>query len=455
MKIFLLLITLLVSTLFANNSGTEVLELPNHLVFMLLVGGILGFILMAAIYNAVLYYYHRDKSFLYYAVMQIGMIHILFYDTEIITALMPTQNDKSLFYAFISLFTLFFILMFTRTFLSTSTYLPKHDKVLKCILGFILVDMAIYPMSFIFELELYLPILIYVVYLGYRRMKQHYKPAFFFFLGWSVFVLTMGLDSFIDFDLNISPYEFNPMFIGTMIEAIVLAIALAFQFKELRIEKEQQKQLLIHQSKLASMGEMLGNIAHQWRQPLTRLSYTLMNIEVTDSKKEKHVLVEEGTKQLEFMSQTIDDFTNFYAPSKEQELFSLALVSKEVLELVHYEEIEVHLKVINDTHISNYKNEFKQVLLNLLANAKDVLELRKTIKPSITMIVDKNTVSVQDNAGGIVIEDIEKIFEPYFSTKENGLGIGLYMSKIIIEKNMGGKLSGVNIAEGAIFTLSF
>jgi signal transduction histidine kinase len=345
--------------------------------------------------------------------------------------------------------------MFTRAFLNTAISLPKQDKILKYILIFILIDTIIYPVSIIFEFGLYLVILIYVVYLGYRRMKQRYKPAFFFFIGWSIFVLTILIDGFVDFELHIEPYAFNPMFLGTMIEAIVLAIALAFQFKELRIEQEQQKQLLIHQSKLASMGEMLGNIAHQWRQPLTRLSYTLMNIEVTEDIKEKKGLVEESTKQLEFMSQTINDFTNFYAPSKEKELFSLEHVAKEVIELVHYEEIEVQLEINNDTHISNYKNEFKQVLLNLLSNAKDVLELRKITHPCITMIVDKNTVSVKDNAGGIVLEDIEKIFEPYYSTKENGLGIGLYMSKIIIEKNMGGKLIASNIAEGAVFTLSF
>ena len=454
MKIFLLLTTLLVSTLFANKSDAEIGVLPyNHLIFILFVGIVLGLILMAAIYNAVLYYYHREKSFLYYALMQIGMIHILFYDTNIITTLIDTQNSESLFYTFISLFTLFFILMFTRVFLDTAISLPKQDKLLKAILIFILIDVVIYPVSIIFEFGLYLVILIYVVYLGYRRMKQHYKPAFFFLIGWSAFVLTVFIDGFVDFELHIEPYAFNPMFLGTIIEAIAIALALAFQFKKIRIEKEQQKQLLIHQAKLASMGEMLGNIAHQWRQPLTRLFYILMNIEVTDNEKEKYTLIEEGTKQLEFMSQTIDDFTNFYAPNKEKELFSLELATKEVLDLVHYENIEI--EIIEDTTIHNYKNEFKQVLLNLLSNAKDVLESRKTINPSITMIVDKNIVSILDNASGIALKDIEKIFEPYFSTKENGLGIGLYMSKIIIEKNMGGKLSVENLAEGAKFTLSF
>jgi signal transduction histidine kinase len=221
------------------------------------------------------------------------------------------------------------------------------------------------------------------------------------------------------------------------------------------MEKEQQKQLLIHQSKLASMGEMLGNIAHQWRQPLTRLSYTLMNIEVADNEKEKHSLVEESTKQLEFMSQTIDDFTNFYAPSKEKERFSLEVVSKEVLELIYYENIEINIEIKNDTTIYNYKNEFKQVLLNLLSNAKDVLMARKSINPTILIEVDKNSITLEDNAGGIELENIEKIFEPYFSTKEDGLGIGLYMSKMIIEKNMGAKLFVKNGKQGAIFIIEF
>lgn len=103
----------------------------------------------------------------------------------------------------------------------------------------------------------------------------------------------------------------------------------------------------------------------------------------------------------------------------------------------------------------NYKNEFKQVVLNLLVNAKDILATRKIYNPRIAITIEKNSISIEDNAGGIKLENIEKIFEPYFSTKEEGLGIGLYMSKLIIEKNMGGKLRVENSRYGALFRIVF
>lgn len=221
---------------------------------------------------------------------------------------------------------------------------------------------------------------------------------------------------------------------------------------------------MIQQSKLASMGEMIGNVAHQWRQPLTHLSYNLMNIqdafkhntldEVYLEKK-----VDEATTQIEFMSQTIDDFKNFYEPRKRKEDFSVEEVSKEVLEILKYtldeNSIEVDLLVRSDVILYNYKNEYKQVLLNLLSNAKDALFENTTISPKITIIINKSTVRVIDNAQGIEPKIMHKIFEPYFTTKEGNSGIGLYMSKIIIEKNMGGKLTVVNKDEGAEFSLIF
>ncbi len=425
----------------------------NHVIFILFTGIVLGLILMASIYNIVLYYYHKKKMFLYYALMQMGMMHVLFYDTGIVSTLFPSQNTESLFYYSISLYTLFFILLFTRTFLNTHKYLPAQDKIIQYLLLFILVDACIYPISFIFDFGLYFFIFIYIIILGYKCMKRHYKPAKFFFIGWSAFTISTVLDGIIGIDLSIKPYTFNPMFIGVIVEAIALAFAISFQFKELRIEQEKQKQLLIHQSKLALLGEMLGNISHQWRQPLTRLSYTLMNIGNTDNKTEKEVLIEEASKQLEFMSHTIDDFRDFYLPGKEQEYFSIAGECQEVLALMHFGEIEIMHEVKNDSTVYNYKNEFKQVLINLLSNAKDILLERMTVDPKIRISIDKHIIQIEDNAGGIRIQEIERIFEPYFSTKENGMGIGLYMSKLIIEKKIKGQLTVENSKNGAIFSI--
>ena len=307
-------------------------------------------------------------------------------------------------------------------------------------------DLIYYPMSFIFEYHLHLLLFIYILSLGYLRGKQGDISSRFFIIGWSILFIGILIDEFV----KSTTYT---MYVGSVFEAIILAIALSFQIKELKKEKEKQEKLLIHQSKLATMGELLGNIAHQWRQPLTRLSYTFMNIEDVEDKKESKILTKEGTEQLEFMSQTIDDFINFYAPNKEKEYFSLAEEITNILNFLHYSEIKIDLKIEDDKIIFNYKNEFKQVLINILSNAKDILIDRKIKNAQITIIIDVNSITIRDNGGGIKLDNIEKIFEPYFSTKKNGLGIGLYMSKIIIEKNMDGMLIVSNIMDGVEFAI--
>jgi len=426
----------------------------NYYIFFM--GISLGIIGMTAIYNAVLYYYNREKAFLYYTLMQLGMLAVLFYDEGLMFALLPSHQASELIYYFISLYTLTLVLIFAYAFLEVKKYLPRQIRNFKIffiiIYTLFFIDMLRYPSTLFFDFGVHLFIFIFVTYLGYLRVKQHSKPARFYLLGWSIFALFVIVDAFVD--IEIENILFNPIVIGSVLEAIILAIALAYKLKQRKKEQIKQQQLLIHQSKLASMGEMLGNIAHQWRQPLTRLSYTFMNIETSDTQVERNKLVGEGTNQLEFMSQTIDDFTNFYAPTKEKETFSLAEESQNIIELVHYDEIDIDLEIKNDSPIFNYKNEYKQVLLNLLSNAKDILVDRKIPHPKITITIDNKKVTVADNAGGIQREVINKIFEPYFTTKESGLGIGLYMSKVIIESNMSGSLNGDNGDNGARFKIS-
>jgi signal transduction histidine kinase len=407
--------------------------------YVFLMGMALGIILMTAIYNTVLYYYNREKPFLYYALMQLGMMGVLFYDASL--------SDTKI-YEYISLFALFFIVMFADSFLEITAHLQKYKKIVNFILWFIVIDALIYPIDFIFDYGLYIFIFIFVVYIGYLRVAQGSKSAKFYMFGWSAFLFFVLIDTVTD-DVIL-----NPMYIGSVMEAIILAIALSYRLNEKRKEQIKQKKILIQKSKLASMGELLGNIAHQWRQPLTRVSYILMNIKYAHSQRERTTLTQEATEQLEYMSQTINDFTNFYAPDKEKEFFSLSEETQLIVDFLDFEEIAVELVVQSDATVYNYKNEFKQVLLNLFSNAKDILKERATQNPNICIVIDDKCITIGDNAGGIKLDNLEQIFEPYFTTKEGGIGIGLYMCKLIIEKNMEGTLSVVNTNNGAMFTIS-
>jgi signal transduction histidine kinase len=244
---------------------------------------------------------------------------------------------------------------------------------------------------------------------------------------------------------------------------------------ENRVENEinkrrEKEQLLIQQSRLAAMGEMIESIAHQWRQPLNIIGLAVADInmkralgldENVDFEKNNTII----NSNLAFMSNTIDDFRNFFNKDKESVSFDPVQPINEIFNLLgeqlHYANITYFLEKKCDGEIYGVVNEFKQVILNLVNNAKDAIkskpnysggEIEVTVRcDSINLYVD-----ISDTGGGVPAEIVERIFEPYFTTKlyAKGTGIGLYMSKVIIEQHFGGILSVKNSDEGAIFTLT-
>jgi len=227
----------------------------------------------------------------------------------------------------------------------------------------------------------------------------------------------------------------------------------------------QKDQMLLHQSKLAAMGEMIGAIAHQWRQPLNALNINIQNLDddFEDGLIDKEFIdkfIETNSKTIQFMSKTIDDFRNFYTIKKVKEEFSVLKAIKETVTMQSAQLNHHNINLIidgTDFKINSYQSEFKQVILNLVNNAKDAIIEKGIEHGEMRIIIDKNQILFKDNAKGIDEKIIDRIFEPYFTTKEQGkgTGIGLYMSKIIIEENMGGKLSVENDTNGAIFTIEF
>jgi signal transduction histidine kinase len=164
------------------------------------------------------------------------------------------------------------------------------------------------------------------------------------------------------------------------------------------------------------------------------------------------------------MSKTIDDFRDFFKPDKEKKEFSIYETIQHLLTLIKPEfekhNIQIELNFDKNIHIYGFQNEFSQALLNILNNAKDALIENQLFERKITITLKESNshivFSIKDNAGGIPDEIIEKIFEPYFSTKEkHGTGIGLYMTKIIIEEHMDGEIKAYNDNEGAVFEISF
>jgi signal transduction histidine kinase len=232
--------------------------------------------------------------------------------------------------------------------------------------------------------------------------------------------------------------------------------------------RKKQEQLLIQQSKLAEMGEMISMIAHQWRQPLSALSTIIQNIHLRYSldKLDKEYLDKQkilSNALTEKMSKTIEDFRNFFKPNKEKHAFSIKDAISQTIFLIDdsfkSNSIKIEIQILDDIKLFGFESELSQVLLNILTNSKDAF-LEKDIENPHILIKTKRIethmkILISDNAGGISESIINKIFEPYFTTKDsyNGTGLGLYMSKIIIEQNMQGELKVKNIPQGVEFTI--
>ena len=217
--------------------------------------------------------------------------------------------------------------------------------------------------------------------------------------------------------------------------------------------------IMFQQARLASLGEMIANIAHQWRQPLASLMMIIQGLEMKMElgKLTPHIFkekVEDATLLGENMSKTLDDFQNFFNPSRAKELFSLKKCIEHSFELSKYllekENIEFFIHIKEDVQLYGFYNELSHVFLNIIANSKDALS-DKEYKRCIEVLVKKSRnnirINIVDNGGGIDEEILPHIFEPYYTTKykSSGTGIGLYMSQQIIQKHMNGKIDSKNV----------
>jgi len=237
--------------------------------------------------------------------------------------------------------------------------------------------------------------------------------------------------------------------------------------KEVRKNRLQQ-QMMLQQMRLAQMGEMISMIAHQWRQPLNAIGITAANLELNVLRRRSNDAdVVKGAQDIatyvRHLSGTIEDFRNFFQPDKKCDETTYDALIDSVMAIIKpsilSKRIDVTLALKCHEPFTTYVNEVRQVILNLITNAEDILAERAVEHPGITITTFRDgedyALSIGDNGGGVPEAIIERIFDPYFSTKsrKNGTGLGLYMSKTIVEEHCGGALTVENAAGGAVFTM--
>lgn len=277
------------------------------------------------------------------------------------------------------------------------------------------------------------------------------------------FTLPSGREKILTISVAVPKTDHDPV---TLITASDIT-----ELSELHNKQIEQEAMLIQQSKMAALGEMIGVITHQWQQPLNAVG---MFSQLIESEFKSSDLNAENLReytaaimsQLDFMSQTVKDFRNFFKPGRADDRFEPVSALEEIIDLVavHYAnsriEIRHQLTCAADTPVHGSRNEFKQVILNLLANAKDAITAHSggasggLIHVSCAETAQEVIIRIKDNGGGIPENVKDSIFKSYFTTKGNsGTGIGLYISKLITETHMHGSIHADNEDSGAVFTL--
>ncbi len=428
----------------------------NQIIFY---GITFGILIMTIAYTLIRYIYSKEIFYISYCFMQIfSLVYIVAYSK--LYQISYFVQEFSLVLA--SVFAVIFAVNYYE-----GKFLPKVSNYKELILNTFLLNVVILTAFYHYILFEYLPYTIIYAILFISiifNLKQGFKPTLIYVIGWSIFCIILFIFDFKNRYIGLG--YFDLVLVVFALEAMLFTISIAYKYNDLKKQNKEFEKMILQQSKFVKSGEMIANITHQFRQPLNNISYILINLKKRfESEKLDKIFfdkkVNQANEQVSFLSKTIDDFKEFYLQEKEKDDFLVKDSIQNALTILNpdlqKDNINLNLKfeTFEDIKIFGVKNELSQVILSLVSNSIDALKNRHNPKISINVVSSSAEVIIEilDNAGGIKVKNLKKIFEPYFSTKEEGTGIGLYLSKIIIEESFGGKLQVQNIKDGAKFSI--
>ena len=436
---------------------------------------IISIMLTLALYNATLYFYNRRKEFLLYALYMIVPTIGLMYKYGLFFSYFHLYGEETYWFNITAILLTGFLVLFLKQVLDTKNMNKKINYSLNSILYLVVINVAIaFIIDLTFAIEIFKFIFIYtfmvILYLGYYLFKishplaKIFSIAYLFYMsGMIITILAMsGL-------IPMNFFTFHSGGFGLIAEGLLFSYLMHYNIKILENKIREQKEIIISKHKKAQLGGMISAITHQWKQPLSRITSITSLLEFKIAKKvnirtnelrENILLINSSTI---FLSETIDDFKDFFNPTLEPSECDVASVIQRAIELSVDDTMTKEITITTDLNFSNsiniHQNELLHIVLNILQNSKEAFSRIendiKIIKIIGYNLDDKLYIDIIDNAGGIDKESLPFIFNEHYTTKEkkSGSGIGLYLSKIILEDHLKGSIEVKNTNHGAMFRI--
>ena len=437
---------------------------------------IIVFVLFSlAIYNLILSLFSKQKEFAYYALYLLNASIGLFYMYGSVFHNLNIYGSLAYQFNITAILVSLFLVLFIKAIFDTHLLNKRLHTILNTIIYFALLDLLI---ALFFDLNLAMKIVNYVflytfiiiLYIGVYFYRRKHPLAKIFLLAYFAYILGMGitiasLEGYIP-HTHIALYASG---IGLIFEVLFFAYLLNFCIKLLEQEIVRHQNSLIIKNKKAQLGDMIGAITHQWKQPLAVISSasTLLQYKLEkESKLSQEYLelkLEQINSQINFLLETIDDFKHFFNPQRVKEKVDVAEIINRALSLSYDDMLAYDIIVKTDLNfkksIEVYPNELLHIILNLMQNAKEAFIANK-IENRIIKIIgssegDKLIIDMIDNAGGIATKDLVKIFDEYYTSKKNkeGSGLGLYLTRIILKEHLNASIEAKQIENGTIFRI--